>query len=276
MDYEVEEVVRQNNRAGNVDNLSNSFSSLILDAWSRNDDVIAYEILSRLTVKALMRCKCVSKRWRWLIESDPHFIKLHLARSETRPIFFYVAPLSNYWRAQKEGIRYRGYDELLLATDLSDQGRVDNTVQIHTIRKTDMFCCDQFLASLIGLICFIDRYEHAVCIYNVSTRQVTPWIKSTLLTEEQEKYPGLDVYVIRECSFGFDPSTMEHKVICISSISVEEYHGDSDGDGDDSYEVWEVCEVLTVGENTWRRIDQVPLFYTYGYRASACIKGSIY
>ncbi|KAI3934830.1 hypothetical protein MKW92_053902, partial [Papaver armeniacum] len=54
MDYEVEEVVRQNSRAGNVDNISNSFSSLILDVWSRNDDVIAYEILSRLTVKELM------------------------------------------------------------------------------------------------------------------------------------------------------------------------------------------------------------------------------
>ncbi|XP_026434490.1 putative F-box protein At1g50870 [Papaver somniferum] len=251
----------------------NSFSSLILDVWSRNDDVIAYEILSRLTVKELMRFKCVSKRWQWLIENDPYFIKLHLTQSKKRPIFLYVIPLSNYWKAQKED-RYRGYDELLLTTDLSDQGRAENTVQIYTIRKTDMFCCDHFLASLNGLICFIDRYEHAVCIYNVSTRQVTPWIKSTLLIEEQEKHPGLDVYVIRECSFGFDPSTMEHKVICISSISVEEYHDDSDGVGDDDYEVWEVCEVLTVGENTWRRIDHVPP--SYGYQACACVNGSIY
>ncbi|XP_059664089.1 F-box/kelch-repeat protein At3g06240-like [Cornus florida] len=40
------------------------------------------EILSKLPVKALLRFKCVSKRWRSLI-SDPHFIKAHLNQSLT-------------------------------------------------------------------------------------------------------------------------------------------------------------------------------------------------
>ncbi|KAI3953489.1 hypothetical protein MKW92_021139, partial [Papaver armeniacum] len=278
MDYKAEEVAMQNNRAGNVDNISTSFSSLILDGKSYNDDVIAYEILSRLTVKELMRFKCVSKRWQWLIENDSHFIKLHLTRSKKRPSLFYVIPLSKYWRAQKPDIRYRGFDELLLTTDISYQGRGQNAEQSHTIRKTDIFCSDHFLPSLNGLICFFDQFEHAVCIYNVCSREVTPWIKSTLLIEEQEKHPGFEVFADRRYSFGFDPTTMEHKVICISSVSVEECHGDTDDDGDcdDNYEAFEVCEILTVGENKWRKIDQVPPFYTYRYRACACVNGSIY
>ncbi|KAI3989023.1 hypothetical protein MKX01_033059 [Papaver californicum] len=167
MDYKVE-VVMQNIRAREVDDISNSISSLFLDFRRCDDDVIVYEILSRRTVKALMRFKCVSKRWH--------------------------------------------------------------------------------------------------------TREVTPWIKSTLLIDEQEKNPGFDLYVDRNCSFGFDPITMEHKIISMSFVSMEEYDGDGEGGKDIA-----VCEVLTVGENTWRRIDEVPPVYEFGKQEWAtCINGSIY
>ncbi|XP_050283471.1 F-box protein At5g07610-like isoform X3 [Quercus robur] len=44
-----------------------------------NED-LAKEILSRLSAKNLLRCKCVSKRWTSLI-SDPSFVRIHHQRS---------------------------------------------------------------------------------------------------------------------------------------------------------------------------------------------------
>nr|POE98176.1 putative f-box protein [Quercus suber] len=48
------------------------------DIFSNED--LAMEILSRLSAKNLLRCKCVSKRWRSLI-SDPSFVRIHHQRS---------------------------------------------------------------------------------------------------------------------------------------------------------------------------------------------------
>ncbi|KAJ0600914.1 putative F-box domain-containing protein [Helianthus annuus] len=38
------------------------------------------DVLSRLPVKAIIRFKCVCRKWRDLV-SDPYFVRLHLSRS---------------------------------------------------------------------------------------------------------------------------------------------------------------------------------------------------
>ncbi|KAI3996037.1 hypothetical protein MKX01_029667 [Papaver californicum] len=96
---------------------------------------------------------------------------------------------------------------------------------------------------LNGLICLFDpENNHGVRVCNLSTREVTPWIKSTFISnldvEDKDKYR----LSTSRCNLGFDPATKEQKVICIWNIR----H-------------LQVCEVLTLGgDRTWRIIDDVP------------------
>ncbi|XP_020104711.1 uncharacterized protein LOC109721470 [Ananas comosus] len=49
------------------------------------ENVIAYGVLPRLPAKTLIRLQCVSKRWRALISTDPHFMRLQDAHARSSP-----------------------------------------------------------------------------------------------------------------------------------------------------------------------------------------------
>ncbi|XP_026417613.1 uncharacterized protein LOC113313108 [Papaver somniferum] len=106
-----------------------------------------------------------------------------------------------------------------------------------------------------GLICFVNLDEHgSVIIYNPCTRQKTPWIKPASTRElsidpkvqfRRKKITGLYKYMF---GFGIDPATKQHKVFSAYDISVRYFPFMIV-----SHEF--VCEVLTVGDNIWRKID---------------------
>ncbi|CAN1263361.1 hypothetical protein LINPERPRIM_LOCUS11603, partial [Linum perenne] len=50
-----------------------------------DDELVVFQILSRLPVKSLMRFNCVCKGWKSIIGKDLHFINLHYTNSEARP-----------------------------------------------------------------------------------------------------------------------------------------------------------------------------------------------
>ncbi|KAI3879080.1 hypothetical protein MKW92_045972 [Papaver armeniacum] len=237
-----------------------------------DNDIIVSEILSRLPVKSLMRFKCVSKHWLYMIEQDSYFIDLHLTRSKTRPSLIYVISLPPAKDQLCSKIGCKGHDKIFLTANLSLEGigRAD----IHTVRKTDMFCCDFILRPINGLMCFVDNQKHAVCIYNISTREASPWIQSTLLLDEKEKHPEantLDSYAT-SYKFGFDPTTREHKVLCMWYIIV----GEVDNCLEEAMDgVIEVSEILTLGDGSWRRIHEVPP-YLCDSLPCAYVNGSIY
>ncbi|XP_026440590.1 putative F-box protein At1g46984 [Papaver somniferum] len=56
-------------------------------------------------------------------------------------------------------------------------------------------------------------------------------------------------------AFGFDPLTGKHKVLCMWEIS---RYAPWDGNGMVHVKVDISCEVFTVGENKWRKLDDVP------------------
>ncbi|KAI3940768.1 hypothetical protein MKW98_030087 [Papaver atlanticum] len=161
-----------------------------------NNDIIVSEIISRLPVKSLMRFKCVSKHWLYMIEEDSYFIDLHLTRSKARPSLVYLIPLKDQ---QHSEIRCMGHDDVVLTADLYLEGigRAD----IHTMR--------------------------------------------------------------------------EHKVLCMRYIIVGEVPNCLEEDGDDGFEVIEVCEILTLGDGSWRRIPEVPP-YLRDSLPCAYVNGSIY
>ncbi|KAI3969021.1 hypothetical protein MKW92_040487 [Papaver armeniacum] len=237
------------------DSKNGDISSVIVDV----EFSILCEILSRLPVKSLMRFKCVSKTWLSLIEEDPYFIDLHCKRSRTRPALLYVIPLkSKDWDNP-----FRVGDEFFLTAELLV--RPSANAEIQSIRKTNSFSFNDIVGPVNGLICFVDRQRNDVRIHNISTREVTPRIKLTCLREELEKNStGCSSYGITY-KIGFHPATKEHKLLCICSVHLR--------DTDDHYELY---EVLTVGDNRWRRIDAVPpcsLDFIYN---SVYANGSIY
>ncbi|KAI3938715.1 hypothetical protein MKW92_047722 [Papaver armeniacum] len=229
------------------------------DGTIGSDDIIVCEILSRLPVKSLVRFKCVCKHWLQLIQEDSYFIDLHLTHSKTRISLFYVImdPRDRY-----KDKRFTGRDEFFLTADLS----FDGIAEIQSLRRTNLFCYDQILGPVNGLICFVDKHKYAVCIYNISTREASPWIHSTLFPDQKKKHPERYTQGSHHPTyqFGFDPTTKEYKVLCMWSTSRRgsNFH--------------EVCEILTLGEGTWRRIDEIPPCKLGERLPSVCVNGTIY
>ncbi|KAI3968367.1 hypothetical protein MKW92_045157 [Papaver armeniacum] len=184
-----------------------------------------------------MRFKCVSKTWLSLIEQDSQFADLHYAHAKARPSLLLVKPLSP---------RDPYNNDLILTANLSTDR---SKAEIHTIkRKTDSFSGNEILGPVNGLICFIDRSKSDVCVYNISTREVTPRVRSTLIKKHLLSLLNIIEYGYE---FGFDPVTKKHKVLlCVLFINQQpsqEHLGDR----------YRVCEVLTIGDNAWRGIDEV-------------------
>ncbi|OVA05242.1 F-box domain [Macleaya cordata] len=207
------------------------------------------EILSRLPVKSLMRFKCVCKRWQSLIQ-DHSFVDLHLTQSQRRPDLLIAVP-------GEDVVRF------FSAEDTFEGGAAIHRIEIPSWGHGA-------LGSINGLICFVDLLEPATCIYNLSTREKTPWIKTSVKREKIRL--GFDYRQEGPVfGFGFDPATKEHKVICMWEIfrfttkpSYELIGGTAE----------KICKVLTVGKNTWRRIDDVPPYMLRGRAIYA--NGSIY
>ncbi|XP_026460433.1 putative F-box protein At3g10240 [Papaver somniferum] len=189
-----------------------------------------------------MRFKCVSKYWCTLIQ-DPYFGDLHFTRSKTCiRLLFIVPPLKSQPKNRTAVTNYKEYPVCFKTADLLSEGKGRVVSTIHTVRRSKSFQCSEILGAVNGLICFIEDSEGAACIFNVSTREVTPWIRSSL-DDDDDFFP-------LAYGFGFDPATNQYKVICIWEMAEEE----------DSSTIFGplVCEVLTLGDNSWRRIDEVP------------------
>ncbi|XP_026416388.1 putative F-box protein At4g38870 [Papaver somniferum] len=108
-----------------------------------------------------------------------------------------------------------------------------------------------------GLLCFATSDTEEFLIYNPTTGEKLPWIQTTVeLNQGEEQVDCIGL--------GFDPVSNQHKVICISSSKFKKYPTDNDGlpvSSDQQVGVEDqIVEVLTVGENTWRRINAVPPF----------------
>ncbi|KAI3936844.1 hypothetical protein MKW92_026668 [Papaver armeniacum] len=223
------------------------------------DGGIVMEILSRVPAKSLLRFKSVCKHWLSLIKQDQHFIHLHSIHSKSRPNLLCIAP-------DTQNDETETVPQHILTANLSVKTTgSEEKVIIHNVKKTidNWLKYDMVLGPVNGLVCLVHWKTSAVRMYNVSTREITPWIKSTLLAEEKDKLESEDsslkivgsFYPIVQ--FGFDPEEKEHKVFFFWRLSAkpESFTGFY-GDSDSSYARW---EALTVGRDTkWRRISVVP------------------
>ncbi|KAI3932043.1 hypothetical protein MKW92_048336, partial [Papaver armeniacum] len=159
-----------------------------------DEDMLVYDILSRIPAKSLMRFKCVSKPWCSLIR-DPYFVDLHFTRSKTLLRFFIIIPqVGSETENEIEGIYYQGYPAYFKTTGLlsEESGRVASTISTATNLRSAR--CTDIIGGVNGLVCFVNNFTHddhdnAACEE-----------KSTCC------YIGSPTYC-----FGYDPATKKHK-----------------------------------------------------------------
>ncbi|KAI3930810.1 hypothetical protein MKX01_037256 [Papaver californicum] len=192
-----------------------------------------------------------------MIKDDKYFIDLYHTRSKLRPCLVLSVPTHRKTHRPPPGTTYTICRPLIANRLIADlcEGVVGY---------------DGILKPVNGLICFTDTtWDFGVRIYNLGNRELTPWMSTTFMRK--------DAYVDPKYQFGFDPATKEHKVICLWKSKTYT--------GRDSDPVYVGCEVLTVGDNTWRIIDihEVPQFElvdTYSFQpvpnGYVYVNGSIY
>ncbi|XP_026440582.1 F-box protein At3g61340-like [Papaver somniferum] len=215
---------------------------------NRLDEKSAEDILINLPVKSLVRFKSVSKSWQSFIE-DPSFIESYLSRSKAHPQLLTTI---------------RDTDSIVVPSpeDGFKGGAALHKVKIPWSRAG--------MSNPIHgwLFCLVDRNIRCTRIYNLGTRQATPWAKTCIPLNI-----GASIVQTPSYGFGSDPLTNSCKVVCVwekyslTSLSMKNPKG-----------VKHSCEVFRVGGgggNRWRKIDEVPPVRLFG-STGVYANGSIY
>ncbi|MCL7031030.1 hypothetical protein MKW94_022743 [Papaver nudicaule] len=168
------------------------------------------------------------------LTDDQSFIKLHQSKSHLQLLIMMYTDCSIKVYTPKDGFQGGG--------------------ALH--KATIPWSGVSILKPINGLFCFVNVIHASCRIYNLGTRHATPWVSTSVPILRRPFVTQTPAF-----GFGFDPSTGKHKVLCFWDIS---NYGKVD----------HICEVLTVGENQWRKIDEVPPVRPTG--AIVYANGSLY
>ncbi|KAF5814510.1 putative F-box domain, kelch-type beta propeller, F-box associated interaction [Helianthus annuus] len=185
---------------------------------------VMFDILSRLSVKSVIYCKCVCKKWRNLV-SDSYFVHLHHSRLPSC-LMIDCGPILELVEVEHEV----EYHRLTL-----------NHVKTLNLHLSAVHASNQIFQvdSVNGLICVCHRYD-ATYIFN-------PVVEEYMILPAE---PGLKRLLL---SYGFGVSMQgEYKVIRISGRRISL---------NPSVHVVEI-DVYTLGTDQWRSLGQTP-YYLY-------------
>ncbi|XP_026410262.1 putative F-box protein At4g38870 [Papaver somniferum] len=253
-------VFRKRKRSSGVDKEKDAIPNTATSRALVVDDMVVCDILSRLPVKPLMRFKCVSKHWCSLI-IDSCFIDLHFRTSKAPARLLFLMPPKSQLKNKSAGISYQ--EVCFKTADLLSEVTGKAIPTVHTIRTSKSFERTDILGAINGLICFTNKFEDSVCIYNISTREVLPLVKST----SRDYVIGGVKNDSLVYGFGFDPATKHYKVICNWRVNTK---------NDNQISVGHFWEVLNLGTNSWRRIEDVPPIPDGLTSSDIYVNGSIY
>ncbi|PWA83399.1 F-box associated interaction domain-containing protein [Artemisia annua] len=171
---------------------------------------IIIEILLKLPVISLLRCKSVCESWYSLI-SDRHFIKRHYSLSSTNINCEHHRLITIPWE-QRNNLNSFPLSDLML--DINNVLELDNPLQRTQPRDLSIVgCCN-------GLICLFlnNDDDYNLFIYNPSTR-----IWNGLPFRRRKSRRGWHA----RYSFGYDESSDDYKVVEMSSNFEAEFKTDS-------------------------------------------------
>ncbi|OIS99214.1 PREDICTED: F-box/kelch-repeat protein At3g23880-like [Nicotiana attenuata] len=191
-------------------------------------DEIIMDILSLLTVRSLLRFKCVSKVWKRLILFEPYFKMKHLnrAKNDQNSRKFLVSQMSldtdNMFSFYSSSLSsFSSFSSFQLVKDVQKLDCPSNCRP----SRCRIYCCRDGL-SLIGVCSYPDKHL-VLLLWNPSTR-------------ESELLPCPEFPTEEFCTFGlgYDSTSDDYKILKI----------DPKARG----------EILSLKSGSWRKIDQHP------------------
>ncbi|WOH01060.1 hypothetical protein DCAR_0520439 [Daucus carota subsp. sativus] len=204
---------------------------------------ILAEIFSRVSIKTILHCRRVCKRWLNIL-AEPYFVNLHLSRSPAGLIIH-------------QGLSQPNVDILKMVelNDKADHHDIHHDPLMKFMLGFGLEDSVMWLSgSINGLICL--GSEKTICICNPITREC-------ILIPDQE-------FIGKSCAtlhhgFGFVESSNQYKVVRFYKGRFSASEG--------SEELG--CEVYTLGTRMWRNLGHVP-FFIDGYGNGICVGGNLH
>ncbi|KAL5727835.1 hypothetical protein ACHQM5_000981 [Ranunculus cassubicifolius] len=203
-------------------------------SWNLPQD-ITFDIFSRLSVKIVMRCRCVNKTWcAWL--SNPHFISLHLTRAsednDCSLLFTSITSPGSITKV-KDGreISYIHFDyRVHLIESKHDLG-----IGHFSIPRLNILSFTR-AASCNGLICSCHDFRTLI-LSNPFTRENLTFSGPIIPYEVNNVHVGL----------GYHRRSKEYKILCFSFGGIDQNSHISH------------LGVQTLGSGSWRSKGEVPI-----------------
>ncbi|KAL5718740.1 hypothetical protein ACHQM5_011610 [Ranunculus cassubicifolius] len=222
-------------------------SSLGLDYSWKLPEEITSQILSRLPVKSVLRCRCVCKAWRSFLK-DLHFVGMHLGRAyeeKERSLVVATIDLRSDDDDRRDGVPviHMSYN-VHLVENMFELGRGEQLFVRIEVPSTVWASCNGLLCS-----CSLDSKDLKIC--NPFTKETVELPKSKIRTSN------------KICGFGYHPVTKEYKVLCFPIVSSPK----------NSVKIF--AEVHTLGSNSWRSKGEIP-FTIYWRPFNVLVNGALH
>ncbi|KAL9995327.1 putative F-box domain-containing protein [Helianthus debilis subsp. tardiflorus] len=187
---------------------------------------LIFEVLSRLPVKTIARCKCVCKKWRDLV-SDTYFVHLHLSRSPPCLMFHLYLPIVNPILELVEVEHEADYHRLTV--------NHVKTLNLHLCAFNARYRIIQ-VGSVNGLICLCHTFD--------ATYVINPVLEEYMILPQPPRLRNITLL-----GHGFGVSMAgEYKVIRILGRSISQL----------PIEVSVEIQVYTLGTDQWRSLGPTP------------------
>ncbi|XP_021666818.2 F-box protein CPR1-like [Hevea brasiliensis] len=211
-------------------------------------------ILSRLPVKSILICRCVSKTWYSLI-TNPSFIDHHLKKTAARNsglLFFSYSTRELVWPF-KENVRYLLYP---------DESFPANPVEELDCLFKDLKRSVNIVGSCNGVICLsynvYGRYTDGAALWNPSVRKIVkiPCPNVTFTSHGFYK---------QSLGFGFDSATDDYKLVRIVYLPDSNFN---------FHKIPPLVEIYTLRSRGWRKVHNDLKYVITDFSTSAFLNGT--
>ncbi|XP_058006578.1 F-box/kelch-repeat protein At3g23880-like [Hevea brasiliensis] len=213
------------------------------------------EILSRLPVKSILICRCVSKTWYSLI-TNPSFIAHHLKKTAARNsgiLFFSYSTRGLVWPF-KENVRYLLYP---------DESFPANPIEELDYPFKDLKRFVDIVGSCNGVFCLsygvYGKYTNGAALWNPSVRKIVNIPCPNITFTSHGFYKHL-------LGFGFDSATDDYKLVRIVYLPDSNFKFDK---------IPPLVEIYSLRSRGWRKVDNNDLKYVIAdFSTSAFLNGT--